>query len=237
MSRKKQLFLIPYAGGTGEVFDDFIRYLDKSISTVKIEYSGHGSRRKEAYYDTFQEMTEDVAGQINAQLEKDADIAIFGYSMGSIVAYELVAQGLLNVKPSCVLLASHEAPDVEWESKSYYRMDDMIFFQKIQDMGGFERCTPEMLRNRFFKKLHFEPVREDYRLLGNYKMSKESVIDVPAILFYSKEDIPKKHIRKWEPFLGEKSKVIEYGGGHFFIREYAEKMAEELIKIWKDIIA
>lgn len=226
--KRLQLFCIPYAGGTTELFDEFCSFLPKEIIAEKIEYSGHGRRISEPFYETFNEMVSEVAGQINDRIEGDADIdiALFGYSMGSIVAYELVAQELLLKKPVCVMLASHEAPDHEWESKEYFMCDDETFMKLIQDMGGFERCTPSMLKNRFFKKLHFDPVRADYHLIGDYKMSRRVELDVPALFFYSAKDIPTEHIEAWRPFLGSQGKIVEMGDSHFFIREHAKEMAD-----------
>ncbi|MGN0394755.1 MAG: thioesterase II family protein [Coprococcus sp.] len=223
--RKIQLFCIPYAGGTAELFDGFCSFLPEEIIAEKIEYSGHGRRISEPFYKTFNEMVRDVAVQINEKIADDTDIALFGYSMGSIVAYELMAQQLLDRKPVGIMMASHEAPDHEWESKEYFMCDDITFMKLMQDMGGFERCTPDMLKNRFFRKLHFDPVRADYNLIGDYKMSRKIELDIPALLFYSSKDIPTEHIKEWKPFLGKQGEIIELGENHFFIREYAEKMA------------
>lgn len=224
--RKLQLFCIPYAGGTTELFDEFCSFLPKEIIAERIEYSGHGKRISEPFYETFYEMVSEVAGQINDRIEEDADIALFGYSMGSIVAYELMAQELLAKKPVGVMLASHESPDHEWESKEYFMSDDETFMKLIQDMGGFERCTPAMLKNRFFRKLHFDPVRADYNLIGDYKMSRKIELDVPALFFYSSKDIPTEHTKAWKPFLGKQGKIVEMGENHFFIREHAKEMAD-----------
>lgn len=224
MNQKIQLFCIPYAGGNAEVFDELADGFCENIEVIKIEYSGHGKRRKEPFYGDFQEMTEDTAKQINELIDSKAKIAIFGYSMGSIVAYELYAQELLNKMPDYMFLASHEAPDVEWDSKKYYHLEDEEFFYMIQQMGGFERCTLDMLNNRFFRKLHFDPIKADYDLLCRYKMSKKVVIDVPSVLFYSSRDIPDDKIISWIPFLGDKSKIVELGENHFFIRDHGERM-------------
>lgn len=223
---KLQLFCIPYAGGTAELFDEFCSFLPKDILVEKIEYSGHGNRVKEPFYNTFDEMVAEVAGQINSRIIDDMDIALFGYSMGSIVAYEILANELLAKKPSAVMLASHESPDHEWESKEYFMSDDETFFKLIQDMGGFERCTPDMLKNKFFRKLYFDPVRADYNLIGNYRMSKRVELDIPATFCYSPNDIPDENTKAWKPFLGSKGRIIAMGDSHFFIRQHAKEMAE-----------
>lgn len=230
---KIQLFCIPYAGGTAELFSELGGLFDENIEVIRLEYAGHGSRKKEDYYNDFQEMTDDLAEHINQLINPDAGLALFGYSMGSMVAYELFAQNKLIKKPDYMFFASHEAPDVEWESKSYCKFDDEKFFEMIQKMGGFERCTSDMLGNRFFRKLHFEPVRADYELLGNYKMSKKVLIDVPAILFYSSKDIAEESIKSWESFLIEHGIIREMGDDHFFIKSHASVMAKDMMRVFE----
>lgn len=228
MNKKIQLFCIPYAGGNADFFDGFANAIGGDIEVVPLEYAGHGKRRKEPFYMEFQEMVEDVAKLINEKLNPKLKTALFGYSMGSVVAYELFAQKILDKKPDFMFFASHEAPDVEWDSKSFFGFTDERFFDMIQQMGGFERCTVDMLQNRFFRKLHFEPVKADYILLGHYKMSKQVEVDVPSLLFYSASDIPREKIVRWKPFLGINGQMIELGDGHFFIRQCQNEMVQAM---------
>lgn len=231
MKKKIQLFCLPYAGGTIDCFKGIGDALAETMDIISIEYSGHGKRIKEKFYSTFQEMVDDAAAKINEQIDPEADVAVFGYSMGSIVAYEMIAQQKLSKEPCCMIFASHEAPDIEWESKQYYKADDEMFFQLIQSMGGFERCTLEMLGNRFFKRMHYDPLRADYELLGMYKMSRKITFEVPTLLFYSEKDISKEKIQSWESFLGENGRILEVGENHFFIQTHAEYLAEEIENI------
>lgn len=192
-----QICCIPYAGGTAEVFYELGQYLPEYMKLIAADYSGHGSRRGEAYYKTFQELVTDMADHVNEMCAGKEEIALFGYSMGSIAAYEMLAQGLLKARVNHLFLAAHEAPGEAWESATYAKLDDLDFAHKLKGLGGFDRFEDNLLDNRHFRKLFFEPIREDYRLLADYKLSHENKPDVPVTIFHAVQDVPEEDICKW----------------------------------------
>lgn len=232
MKERIQLFCIPYAGGTADAFDVLVQQLGAEVVVSAIEYAGHGKRKAEPYYKDFSELTADVYKQMQQIRRTDLPYAIFGYSMGSVAVYELLRQYLKKEQPVHIFLAAHEAPDIEWESKEYMEYDDEKFMDMLIGFGGFEESNRNLLNNRFFKKLYFQPIREDYRLLGEYRMQEFSLLPTDATMFYSPSDIPTEKIMTWKRFAGKELEFVELGTNHFFIREYAKEMAEIM---WKKL--
>ena len=48
-----KLFCFTYAGGTASFYEQIEDLLPKSIEVIKLEYAGHGTRRKESFYHDF----------------------------------------------------------------------------------------------------------------------------------------------------------------------------------------
>lgn len=232
MDKKIQLFCIPYAGGNSAVFHGIEMLLPETVELIPLEYAGHGRRSKEAFYPTFDEMTADVAHQIREKRDTECDYAVLGYSMGSIVTYELFAGGYLadDGLLRYVFLAAHESPDVFWDCKAYVELDDESFMEKMLALGGFSRYEPGYLRNRFFRKLYFNPMREDYRLLSDYRMKNHVQIPVPVTMFYASEDIPWERISRWSAFAGAGMEFAELGTNHFFLQSHEQEMAEVIVR-------
>lgn len=107
-----QLFCITYAGGSAKFIREFADLLPKEIECIAIEYTGRGERFKEAMYESFDEMVEDVEKQINMQVDTNTEMAVWGYSMGSLVAYEIVSRKLLIKQPITLFVAAHFSPTV-----------------------------------------------------------------------------------------------------------------------------
>ncbi len=221
-----QLFCLPYAGGTASFFDELAEKLAGTAETYAFEYAGHGTRLSEPFYEDFTQLAQDAAAFINARLEDDSVFLLFGYSMGTIGLYELLADGLLRRQPQQVLLASHEAPDETWDSKRYLTMSDGEFLAAMKQFGGFDNVSEKMLNNRFFRRMHFAPIREDYRLLGNYPENRRYHFSMPVTMMYAEQDIPSARIHGWDRFFAADSTYITMGENHFFLKDCAEQVAE-----------
>ena len=224
--KKIQLFCIPYAGGKAEMFDSLAEHLSENIEITAVEYSGHGTRTKSEFYQTFDEMTDDVASIINSQLDEEAEIALFGYSMGSVVAFELLRRKLLRKAPMYLFIASHEAPGEHWESMEYCKLDDRAFADMLMNFGGFEKIEDRMLTNRFFRRMIFDPIRADYNLIGSYTLNSEETVDIPVTMLYSDKDVPTASALKWQNRFAQQAEFIMMGDNHFFIRELCSEVAE-----------
>ena len=226
MSERIQLFCIPYAGGMANTFDDLKNRLSDEILVTPIEYAGHGTRKTEACYQDFRALAEDVCVQIKEKRRCGLPYAMFGYSMGSISVYEVIRRYFSDCPPEHIFLASHEAPDVDWEGKAYARLEDDQFMEQLIGMGGFEESNRKLLSNRFFRNLYFQPIREDYRLLAEYRMDERYLLPVNTTVFYSPNDISDEKIHSWDSFDGAGIEYIPMGENHFFIREHVEQMAD-----------
>lgn len=228
--KKIQLFCIPYAGGTAEAFDGIRKYLPEEIELTALDYAGHGTRRKEAYYPSFDDMAKDMAEQMNARIDKSLETAVFGYSMGSVVAYEMLAQGRVDADVSKLFFAAHEAPGEQWGSASYVRMDDLEFAHKLMEFGGFDRFEDRFLQNKYFRKMFFEPIREDYRLIADYRLKHDEKLSGDAVFFYAPQDVSAEAVRKWSARFEKEPEYIEIGRNHFFLKEYPEELAGLIAK-------
>ncbi|MGN0521691.1 MAG: thioesterase II family protein [Eubacterium sp.] len=222
---KYQLFCIPYAGGNADLFSNLENALDGSIKVTPIEYSGHGKRSGLEFYNTFDEMVKDVAKSINSRIDAE-NIAVFGYSMGSVVAFEILLQKLLIKEPVRLFIASHEAPGTHWESMEYNALDDTEFLKKIVEFGGIDRFNERMLNNKFFRKMIFNPIRADYKLISQYKLTSTKKLDIKATMFYSENDVSFNSAEKWQDRFINKIDFYEMGDNHFFIKEHYNDIAK-----------
>lgn len=226
MSKKVQLFCIPYAGGRKDYFNVIKKYLNPDIEIISVDYAGHGKRKKEDFYPNFDSMVDDMALQFNARWNRESETVIFGYSMGSVVAYEMLAQQKLDFKPIHIFLAANEAPDIEWDSKEVCHLSNEELAEFLVTLGGFGKFDKKMLNNKVFMNMYFNPIVHDYQLLGAYKMSSYMKIDGDVTLLYSSKDIEEDRFMEWKRFVNESSRFYDIGKNHFFMTEYPKEVAE-----------
>lgn len=222
-----QLFCFTYAGGSASFFDPLERYIGTSIKMVKLEYAGHGTRRRESFYNSFSQLAEDLYGVIRSCCHRSEDYALLGYSMGSIAVVETLKTILQRHEmspPVHIFLSAHE-PYIKSELIKYSEADgDELVKARTMQFGGI----PESLvNNKSFWRVYLPVYRADYALIGNYDfqcLRLESKI--PATVFYSEKDTPYADVAQWKHLFVGECNFVRYEGNHFFIQEHCQEMAD-----------
>jgi len=223
--KKTFVFCIPFAGGSVGSYVDIFRGI-KNAEVKLIELSGHGGRYNEGLYDYFFQAVDDIYQYIYENMEEDRDYAIFGHSMGALIAYEVYYKLFENnVKlPKYLFLSGCKAPGLERNERNY-KLSDNELIEKIRDMNGTQQ---EILRHPEFRIYFLPIIRADYKLIENYKhVQKSSKIQVPTIIFYGdKDEIKEEDIISWSDYTQEKPEFFRFTGGHFFIYDHSQEILE-----------
>lgn len=217
-----KLFCIPFAGGTAQFFKPLEEVIEDWIEIHAIEYAGHGSRAKESFYGTFDEMVEDVLKQIRNELEPGEKYALFGYSLGSLAAYE--ASRKLDAVH--VFLAAHAAPSIRSVEKGFHALPDEEYADALSVFGGID---PRIRNNKRFLSLYLRPSRMDYALLEEYPFTEpHPAVPTDATMFYSLEDTSFELVKPWKECFTGSFQWIELDGKHFFLKQHSEEIARTI---------
>lgn len=222
MTNNHQLFCFTHAGGTATFFDLIEKDLPQ-LELVKLEYSGHGERRKEPFYHDFDELAEDLLSMI-IKCYKGKGYSLFGYSMGSIALVE-VLQRIISIglpRPSNLFLAAHE-PFTKTEILSY---DGNELDECVRERTIHYGALPEKLHsNNAFWRTYLPIYRADYLIIAKYQFEELNLHeDIPATIFYSDEDTPLKKMKQWEKYFP--CEFFQFSGNHFFIFNHHREIAE-----------
>lgn len=224
-----QLFCFTYAGGSADFYNQIEPFIASDIEVVKLEYSGHGKRRKEPNYESFNDLTEDMYSLIKEYMRVNENYALMGYSMGSIVLVEVLSKikkmEEINL-PIHVFLAAHEPINKkELIGFSSEECDELIIDRTIK-FGGIPQ---KLINNKSFWRVYLPVYRNDYSLIGRYDFnSLDLKCKVPATILYSPTDTNPADMRKWKNYFCGDIEFFEYDGSHFFIREYCKEICSKI---------
>lgn len=224
-----KLYCCTFAGGTASFYNELEKKLAPDIEVKKLEYAGHGERRKEPFCESLQEIGVDLYNFIKQ--EKPEEYALIGYSMGSIAVVEILRNILLFNEisyPKYIFLAAHEpCTKMELPIHNDMELDDFVKLRTIK-FGG----VPEnLIENKSFWRVYLPIYRADYLMIEKYKFEELKIRStIPTTVFYSEEDTPIVEMQKWKNYFVGICDFIEYEGGHFFIYKYMEEMAKEIKK-------
>ncbi len=220
---KTRLFCFTYAGGTKSFFDE----IEKDLSGIELcafDYAGHGERYKEPFYDSFEELADDMFNKISNRL--DDNYALFGYSMGSITTVEVlrIIHKLGLQLPSHIFICAHE-PHTKSELLGF-KPDELDIWVKERTIS-FGDVPEKLYNNNVFWRTYLPIYRSDYTIIGKYEFEKLDLrASIPLTVFYSETDTPIKDMKQWEEFFTETVEYIRFDGNHFFIREHHVEMAQ-----------
>lgn len=220
-----QLFCFTYAGGSASFFDRIEKDLP-DLEIVKLEYAGHGTRHKEPFYRSFDELAADMFRQVKAQYA-GGPFALFGYSMGTITLVEVLKRILddPDMKEPChVFLAAHKPySQAEIAGLTQNEMQAWVKRRTIQ-LGALPE---KLIENPSFWRMYLPLYCADYSMIGKYSFEELTLqTAIPAAVFYSETDTPRADMEHWKRYFTGDCAFYRYEGSHFFIQAHHVEMAD-----------
>lgn len=215
--KRFKLFCIPYAGGSALVYNQWGKYIKDKVEIIPIELKGRGIRTNEVHYTSIEDAVEDVFQVIKDNIH-GCDYAIFGHSMGSLIAYEVCKKITSEKieKPKHMFFSGRQAPNFEFKNK-YYELDDDEFLLTIQKYGGF---SEGIIQNIEIMKYFIPILRNDFKIVEQYEDIYKAKIDIDSSVFIGKEDsISVYEAIEWKDYVVKNCDIYMFNGGHFFIKD------------------
>ena len=221
-----QVFLFPFAGGNAYSFNEIIKRLPEKLEIVALEYPGHGGRSKEPFLEDFESLLNDVAQQINSKLIEGKKIVFFGYSLGSLIAFEIIARNMIQADVSIFFACAQESPTVNSFNQGSVEWTEENVLKYTISLGGID---PRLRDNPRFLKALLLPTKHDYMVRESY-VYRSGVINCPVHVLYSDEDTPYLAVEKWNGCCKNEVILHSFSGNHFFINSNTEAIADIIIK-------
>ncbi len=207
------------------------KYLNHLIELQPLELTGRGIRYREPFYKDFKEVINDVFHQIKHFINY-SPYAIYGHSMGSLIAYNLcrrIEEANLE-PPKHLFLSGRRAPDYkDPEDQTMSELADSEFLNEIFKKGG---TSVEFIDNKEFIDIFLPIIRADYQIINSYHhCSIQQKVNCDLTVFYgNKDDVTWSEMSEWRRFTNKDCKLLEYDGGHFFINDHGESIVEVMNK-------
>ena len=234
--KSTKLFCIPYSGGSSSVYYKWKRQLHPSIELCPLELAGRGRRMREPFYETVQQAADDISNMIIEQLQGEEPYAIYGHSMGALLAYEtyyaLKDKGIHE--PEHVFFSGRKAPHDEAEKSEYYKLPEADFLNVVFHYGG---NTREILQNRELLDLFVPILRADFKIAEIYQYhphTEKIQCEITVVNGRNDLSISKSDIVMWSELVDGYCQYRWISGEHFFISENVDatvKLINEVLAV------
>jgi medium-chain acyl-[acyl-carrier-protein] hydrolase len=227
----RRLVCFPYAGGNASAYARWHRLLPTDNEVWAVELPGRSRRLHEP-------PLRHAAPAVSAVCEAisrldDKAFALFGHSMGALLAFEtaaaLVAGGM--PRPSAVVVSGLPALDrvvTDPERDSPHASADLV--DRLRQWGG---TPPEVLASPELLDLVLPALQADLRMCSNYQRSGRAPLPVPLAAFGGRSDVmaPVPDLMPWSQLTTDWRGLWLFDGGHFFIRSEERAVLAALVAV------
>ncbi|MNG02575.1 Linear gramicidin dehydrogenase LgrE [compost metagenome] len=183
----------------------------------------------EPFYDGMAAAALDAANIIeHALAEHSGPYAIWGHSMGSLIAFEVSKrmQELQKNSPIRLFVSGRKAPHLERLNDIIHHLPDDEFIHAVMAYDG----TPkEVFEHEELAAMFLPILRADFRIVENYRFDLgRGPINIPVDVLYGEDDMPEEDAAAWSAVTSASCGVHRFAGGHFFINQQMREIAARI---------
>lgn len=229
---KKLMFVIPFAGGSSQ---SFVAWKDvDEFAFFYVDLPGKGKNTGLPFLKSMKEMAEFCANQILTILreEGDGEYYLWGHSMGSYLAYEVIKILTRDNRllPKKLILSGTAGPErMQREEMCRHMLCEESFLNYIVDFG---LVNDKVSKSRFFQKRFLPAILNDYEVLLDYRTPKDVVSGIEVIVINGESDsITCEDAKQWSEYFEQEIMYKWVPGNHFFIfdgRKVVDEIYEEI---------
>ncbi len=223
-----RLVCFPHAGGTAAFFRPWREYLPPDVELFSVQYPGRLDRIAEPCIDDMDLMAASVASAVHPLM--DQPVALFGHSLGAVVAYE-VARRLAVRCPDMLaglFVSGRPAPGRQRAGAKHLAADD-ILWQELGLLGG---TRPEVLADPELRRAFLPALRSDYRLAERYQPRPGPPLGcrVTVLLGDRDSEVDLPEARSWAGVTTGPFTLRVFTGEHFYLTGEGPDVVREIVR-------
>lgn len=227
-----RLFCFPYAGGAASVFRNWPQRFGDRVEICAVQLPGRENRLKEPRFTDLYALAERIAGEF-APLLPAKPFALFGHSMGALLAFEVARELRRRHLPMPVRLFASAASPPQIGDRAdppRHTLPDDALIAELRRLGG----TPdELLEHEELLRLLLPILRADFSVVDTYRYRHEEPLDVPLSAFGGTGDrgVPEERLEGWRLQTRAAFTARMFPGNHFFLHAQEGELTKEVERL------
>ena len=227
---RMRLFCLPHAGSGATAYQSWRREMPSSVELCAVKLPGRETRMSESSYTDCIELVEVMADALIS--ECDIPYAIFGHSMGAVIAYEF-AQSLVRrgaPAPVCLFVSGRVAAHLRLPAQPVHALPLQVFLSELESRyGGLPK---ELLQDQEMLDFYLPILRSDLQLIETYRYGDKPPLKCPIVVSGGIDDrsIWLEGLEGWKQHTNGSFTLHRYEGGHFYLAGESKASVISMVK-------
>lgn len=218
-----RLFCIPFAGGGASVFNAWPEALPERIEVQAVQLPGRETRHREPALTDLDEAARLLARAMEPYL--DCSYALFGYSMGALIAFEAIRELRRRgaPAPAHLFVGAMRSPALPPTQPPVSHLPVEGFVREVRYYYEPPAVTWE---NLDLLDLVLPVLRADMALCEGYVYRDEAPLELPVQAFAGMRDrsVPVAAVQAWRTLTTSDFALELFEAGHFFLHASLGRM-------------
>lgn len=222
-----KLYIFPHAGGSAQYYVPFAKAFSTDIKCIAVQYPGRGGNHDLGSFTSIPDLADRVWRMLSGQDDAGAQVALFGHSMGGLLAFEVARRFEERANPVAALFVSAcAAPGrVGYE---YIPESDRGLLSAVSEFTG---VNPEFLENEEFAA-KILPTLRGLKAISKYDCPPDATVSCPIFAFLGDDDevaTPEK-VAPWSERTTSEftARVFTDPGHHFYISDHLQELVNDV---------
>lgn len=207
------LYIFPHAGGSATYYAPFAQAFSADIKRIAVQYPGQPDRGL-TQLASIPDLADKIFTMMAPSAEADTQVALFGHSMGGLVAFEVALKFQSAGHPVAALFISSCAAPGHIRYKELQGSDQDIL-SLVAKVAG---TTQELVANDEFA-LNMMPTLHSVRAIAGYDRPPEVTVSCPIHAFVGDNDIivTEENMGPWCGRTTNEFSIRVFPGDHFYL--------------------
>lgn len=220
------LFCLPYSGASATCYSPWKARMPAWLKVRPLELPGRGLRMDEPLQTDMVQLAHLLAGEIAGELQRP--YALFGHSLGGLLAFEL-AHALRDrglPAPLALFTSATAGPSRRDVSEYAIAKTDEELITRLRELGG---TSESVIANEELLELVLPILRADFLLCGSFAYGQRQPLAVPIHVFGGKRDTVKvDELLDWQDETSTGFSLDMFEGHHFYLIDEQARLLRQL---------
>jgi surfactin synthase thioesterase subunit len=212
---RQNLLCFPFSGAGATAYKPFVAHLPPDVGLYAVRLPGREQRFSEPAVSDVSVITDHVYAAASALFQES--LLVFGHSMGTLLAYDLVRRIETSGETVTRLVVSARgAPHIPPSGVPIHKADRATVLSALHRLGG----TPEaFFASPELQDLVLPTLRADFQISETYFLSEPRPVtsDIVALAGETDPLVHPENIDAWEAYTTGQFRCHHVTGGHFHI--------------------